>query len=334
MIRAFGKIRSVVVEHAGAAVIAAWLLIIFGSVASAQSTLRDFPTAITSNEVSGTIAPRALGDSRITTYYYYFNGNQGDIFINLVTENFSGDIDVFSFDGVRLLTRVVVLPDSEPVETGRVVYLRQPEKLLIRIQGRTPNDEPAKFRLKFAGSFLAVNESDASPVPELPTVPKPVIEEKPVEIARAGEVEPAEPKESPRSENAQSVPAESRVSKPEVTITDPTAAVTSKKEADLSVRPPERSNERTRDQRRTRNVPPAAESEPAKGVADRPAAPKEADPMENFGLVIIFKDGSKISRPMTEVLRFTIDRGVLTVIGKDGRIGRYSMRDVERVGIE
>jgi len=51
-------------------------------------------------------------------------------------------------------------------------------------------------------------------------------------------------------------------------------------------------------------------------------------------LVILFKDGSKIERPMTEVLRFTVDRGVLTVISRDGTVGRYSILDVAKVTIE
>jgi hypothetical protein len=294
-------------------------------VSNAQSTLRDHPTAITSNEVYGSIAPRPIGDSRTTTYYYYFNGDQGDIFISLVTENLAGDVDVFSFDGQRLLTRVVVLAEAEPSETGRVVYLRRPEKLLIRIQGRTPNDEPAKFRLKFAGSFLAVNEADAAPVPELPSVPKPVVEEKIRETAKAVEAAPVEPVVETEPEKAEPSDAEPIRATPEVVITDPKTVAAEERDPAESVKTPEPTRSRARNQRRTRNVTPEAEKEPAA---------KEADPMANFDLVVVFKDGSKIERPMTEVLRFTVDRGVLTVIGKDGRVGRYSMKDIERVGIE
>jgi hypothetical protein len=48
----------------------------------------------------------------------------------------------------------------------------------------------------------------------------------------------------------------------------------------------------------------------------------------------LFKDGTTIERPMSEVLRFTVDKGVLTVISKDGRIGRYSILDVAKVTIQ
>lgn len=328
------RIRYFAPECVPGFLLASCFLFISAFSANAQSTLRDYPTAITSNDLSGTIAPRPIGDSRVTTYYYYFNGEQGDIFINVVTENLVGDIDVFSFDGSRLLTRVVVLAEAEASETGRVVYLRKPEKLLIRIQGRATNDEPAKFRLKFAGSFLAVNEAEAAPVPELPSVPKPVIEEKTTEIARAAEAVPAKQELKTEPEKAAVANAEVKSTKPEVIITDPKAVVAEEKDPAEATRLPEPARSTARNQRRTRNATPDPEKAPATRDAEKEPAAKEADPMANFDLVVVFKDGSKIERPMTDVLRFTVDKGILTVIGKDGRIGRYSMKDIERVGIE
>jgi hypothetical protein len=65
-----------------------------------------------------------------------------------------------------------------------------------------------------------------------------------------------------------------------------------------------------------------------------PEKAAEPDPMEKVNLLILFKDGSTIARPMSEVLLFTVDKGVLTVIAKDGSIGRYSILDVAKVTIE
>ena len=113
----------------------------------AQSTSQNFPTPVTSNEISGTIRARDLGDARLTGYFYVFNGSQGDIFINVVTKNFNGDIDVFTADNLRPLTKIVVYADTADNETGRVIYLRQPEKLILRVEGRTPDDNPATFRI-------------------------------------------------------------------------------------------------------------------------------------------------------------------------------------------
>lgn len=302
------------------------VLVVLGSVSAihAQSTQQEFPTPIVSNEISGQIVTRAIGDPRPTTYYYYFNGDQGDIFVNLVTDNFAGDVDVFIAEGQRLLTRIVVLADTEPSETGRVVYLRKPERLLIRIQGRTPNDDPATFRIKFAGSFLAVKESEAQAVPELPTVPKPapdagrVAEAKPVKREAVPEkpVDIAEAKPVAEAPKPTGVKAEAN---PEPTVVEPEPKTPTRRER--------------RTARRERETPKPAETRTAEKPAEK-APEKPADPVANFRLVVIFKDGSKIERPMTEVLRFTVDRGMLTVISKDGRIGRYSMADVQRVGIE
>ncbi len=56
--------------------------------------------------------------------------------------------------------------------------------------------------------------------------------------------------------------------------------------------------------------------------------------MENIRLIILFKDGTKIERPMSEILKVGVDKGVLSVITKDGTIGRYSILDVEKMTIE
>jgi hypothetical protein len=56
--------------------------------------------------------------------------------------------------------------------------------------------------------------------------------------------------------------------------------------------------------------------------------------LENIRLIVLFKDGTRIERPMSEVLRVGVDKGVLTVISKDGAIGRYSILDVEKMTIE
>ncbi len=61
---------------------------------------------------------------------------------------------------------------------------------------------------------------------------------------------------------------------------------------------------------------------------------KAPDPLEHVNLIILFKDGTVIERPMSEVFRFSVDKAVLTVISKDGRIGRYSILDVSKVTIQ
>lgn len=129
-------------------------LILFLSVFSfSQSTDQNQPTPVSTSQIEGQINARDIGDSRLTTYYFLMMANRGDVFINVVTSNLNGDIDIFTADGLNPRTKITIYADSSENETGRVVYMRQAEKLIVRIQGRTPNDDPAIFQIKFAGSF-------------------------------------------------------------------------------------------------------------------------------------------------------------------------------------
>ncbi|MGH9819191.1 MAG: hypothetical protein ACRD43_03395, partial [Pyrinomonadaceae bacterium] len=142
---------------------------LFTAAAYAQSTSQNFPTPVTTGEVKGEIRARDIGDPRLTTYFYTFNGSQGDMFVNVVSKNFNGDIDIFIADGLKPLSKIVVYADISDTETGRVIYLRQPAKIILRVEGRTPNDDPAIFKLKFAGSFVASTDIGEQE-PDLPEV--------------------------------------------------------------------------------------------------------------------------------------------------------------------
>jgi hypothetical protein len=321
----------------------------------AQSTEQAFPTAVTENEIAGTIRARDVGDARLTTYYYTFGGGQGDLFLNVVTRNFNGDIDLFLADGLKPLTKIVVYADVQSVETGRVVYLRKPEKLLLRIEGRTPNDDAAEFRFKFAGSFVAVSPDDVLRPPKLPEVR--IGDETGIRVNSVGTIIP-QPKRTEEVARVDEKPTEETkvtLETPAVTIDDdrdvekPAVVVTDTLKTTPTVvptrRPARRPARRTR-RTATKTTPPVAPADeqavseapvsetPAKAPAKRAATkPKAPDPMENIQLLIMFKDGRKIERPMTEVLRFTVDRGMLTVISKNGTVSRYSILDVESVSI-
>ena len=142
----------------------------FSANAAAQSNDQRYPTPVTRSEIRGRIDARPIGDARLTQHFYVFDGEQGDIFVNIVAKNFTGDIDIFVQDGLRPLSKIVFYADYQNNETGRVLYLRKSERLLLRVQGRTPNDDPASYVIKFAGSFLAVNAADFPDAPELPVI--------------------------------------------------------------------------------------------------------------------------------------------------------------------
>jgi len=332
---------------------------------SAQSTNQNFPTAVTSNEISGTIRARDIGDARLTSYFYTFNGNQGDIFINVVTKNLDGDIDVFTADNLRPLTKIRVYSDNPEGETGRVIYLRQPLKLILRVEGRTPTDEPASFRIKFAGSFQAVAstpETDESKQPEVTSNQESdvrvnsvgtIIEVKPKPKPTTAKVEREEPKKTDEKAEPEKTETETakkdepekdeEAKKPEVIITDnlpekKDAAETKPEETVAEKETPKKTpTPRRRAGRRTNRSPNTAKTEtkakptPEKKTEIAPVAPSE---LTNIRLVVDFKDGRKIERPMSEILKFGVDKGILTIIAKDGSIGRYSILDIAKITVE
>ena len=359
--------------------IAVSAVMLFASIVIAQSNDQNFPTPVYNSEISGVIKSRDVGDSRLTSHYYTFEGGQGDLFINVQTSNLSGDVDVFAIPGLRPLTKMVMYADAAASETGRVLYLRKPETILLRIQGRTPGDEEASYRIKFAGSFLASKSQDTAP--EAPKVDSEtqtnvrvnsvgtIVEVVPKETPAPKEESPRVP-ESARKVDEKDTPEsakkgeESRAEvlppKQEVVITDPLAVkeklVVDKEE---SKKAPARRNSRSRRNSRReaearkdqelkdaeREVTDqkdaavtedevASEKEPSESRNAKVEQLKPVDPMAGIRLVIRFKNGGVIERPMTEVSKFTVERAVLTVVNKNGSVGRYQMIEVAGVTIE
>jgi len=338
--------------------------------AAAQSTNQNFPTPITANEIEGTIKARDVGDARVTSYYYQFDAGQGDLFINIVTRNLTADIDVFTVTGLKPLTKIVVYGDLTENETGRVLYFRKPEKLILRIQGRTPGDETATFRIKFAGSFVASTESESPAEPKLPILT--AKNESGIKVNSVGTIVAVIPKATPTPAAVATVATPDERDQPETEKEKPSEVTTAEeKPADVKIEEPEKKVEvvvtenvppktetvnppksgRTARGRRTAPPPVATVIKPKPENTEeatltttpppktRKTAPpksieKAPDPLEKINLVIQFKDGSVIERPMSEVLRFSVDKGLLTVIAKDGSIGRYSILVVEKVTIQ
>jgi hypothetical protein len=356
------------------------------SAISAQSTNQTYPTAITLNEISGRIVARDIGDARLTSYFYVFGGGQGDVFINVKTTNFNGDVDVFTAGNLKPLTKITIYADAATSETGRVVYLRQPGKLILRIEGRSPNDEAATFRIKFAGSFepvQAVAENSASETPEvksenqtdvrvnsvgtiLEIKPKPL--PSPKETVARREVKPKDRKTTGAPENNRNTEEkeiatdirenateeakkeerkqDTAVEKSEVEDEKNNAPVvivtenTAKKDETKTDREvlPEETKEKSFEkptETKAENNPENSEMAAVKSKArTKSKKVKEPNPLENIRLIVLFKDGTKIERAMSDVIKVGVDKGTLTVISKDGSIGRYSILEVAKMTIE
>lgn len=318
------------------------VLVLFAGMASGQSSDQQFPTPVRSSEIGAVIKPRDIGDSRSTTHYYTFEGEQGDLFINVQTRNFTGDIDVFVVQGLRPLTKIVLYADIPETETGRVIYLRKPETILLRVQGRTPGDDDASYRIKFAGSF-AVSKATGDGADSAPTVadrrpedarvnsvgtliprptPEPAVKSsEPGDSSGAVVERRKEESESKNAGSGDTAKIEEERSAPRVVITDPLLSEAEKVTARKTARP-----QKTPVVRRPKSESPAK-------PRPEPQAPAP-DPMAGLNLTIRLKDGSTIERQMTTIYRFTVERAILTVINKDGKISRYNMIEVASVTIE
>jgi hypothetical protein len=334
------------------AVLTAVLLVTAG--ARAQSTSQEFPTPVRSNEISGTIPARDVGDSRLTTHFYTFGGEQGDIFINVVTKNFDGDIDVFIAGTLRPLTKMVVYSDGSENETGRVVYLRQSQKLILRIEGRTPNDDAATYRVKFAGSFSPAVAAAESEEPKLPGIEKnadpdvtvnsvgTIISVKPKPTPKPLEKEPTKPEATTRRSDVTKKPE--KAGKTETQTNDPVPEKSdprsSKRDSDVAETDP--SEPKKSEKGKSEPAKPSNRKAPVRSPAKPKAQPdavtadpaKAPNPLEKVRLVVEFKDGTRLERLMSDVVRFTVDKGILTIINKDGTVGRYSILDVAKLTIE
>jgi hypothetical protein len=376
--------------------VSALIILFLLTSAEAQSTNQSYPTAVTSNEISGAIKARDLGDARLTSYFYAFNGNQGDVFINVVANNFNGNIDVFTVNGLRLLTKIVVFADASVNETGRVIYLRKPERLILRVEGRTPNDDPATFRIKFAGSFQALGENEQPDAPDEPKVAS--RSDSDVRVNSVGTIIQVKPKSTPRETVAEtkqikksvadetkaeeskkvnsedvvqqisvetntekSVIAETNVkdknernievseagNKIEVSVTENASPQIEKQSENIERANPAVEEVKEPNISKTETIKPEGTAKTtgttknSRGLK-RDAARKARDAktaelnvaLENIRLVVVLKDGAKIEKPMSEILRVGVDKGVLTVIAKDGTISRYSILDVAKMTIE
>jgi hypothetical protein len=320
-------------------------------VALSQSTEQKFPTLVKSNEISGKISARDIGDSRLTTYYYAFNGTQGDIFLTIESKNLNGDIDVFTVDELRPITKIALFAESSGNQTVRTIYLRKDEKLILRIEGKTPNDDDATFKIKFEGSFQPI--ADTETVTDAPKVkakndtdvivnsvgtiievkakptPTPKLEIAKVEKPKTPkEKRPAKtPKKEKEIPTVDETPTTSVTEMPTTTVDETKDVGDAPNTQKPSIKPPKTNKPKVE----------ITKTEKPKKPAKLKVPPKieSASALENVKLLVELKDGTNFERPMSEVLRVNVDKdGTLTIVTKDGKIGRYSILDVAKMTIQ
>src|SRR6185503_5768640 len=152
------------------------VFILGATVSFGQSVDVGAPTPVRSNTATGKIVARDLGDSRLTDHYFSFTGTPGDLLITIQSTNLNGDLDVFTAVTLRPLLKLSLYAESTaPVTKG--IYLRKREDLILRIEARSPNDDPGTYRIYFGGSFEPlpggpdIAEAEAEPSPEPAAAP-------------------------------------------------------------------------------------------------------------------------------------------------------------------
>ena len=340
------------------------LLGALAGVALPQSTDVAAPSPVRSSEVAGTIPARDLGDPRLTDHYYAFTGTPGDVLITVDSRNLNGDVDVFTFSGLQPLLKFTVYAGSSAPIT-KSIYLRRQQDLILRVEGRTPNDDEAVYRIRFGGSFAPLAaapwlaESDNGPTPT--TTPSETakkgrrvssvgarIDEPPAEVAEAPTPEPTPDSgtaetvaTAPKKAAAKPKPGNSRVRRPPAKKTQPTETATAQAEESATAnnenetRPPAESAEpepkpATPKRRPPRRGATARTVKPA--PAPEPATAQE--PLESGPrLLIETNDGTLVDRFMSSVRRVTVENGQVVVVGRDGKIQRIPLASVVRMTI-
>jgi hypothetical protein len=326
---------------------------------------------VLTNEVTGAIAARDIGDSRLTDHFFAFTGTPGDLLITVDSRNLNGDIDVFTLTGMRPLMKFSVYAGSS-MPTTKSIYLRKREDLILRIEARTPNDDEGTYRLRFGGSFepvagrsqaeaeggriagteelgavdvAAPGDKSGKKGRRVSSVGARVDEPVTNEVAARPTPEP-EPAEKPATEvtvpKARTRNVRSRTRPPASVRTRPPTAEkpTGEKPAAETKEEPaavsEGENKTTPESSATEAKTTTArkrtgKKSPTARAAEKPEPPPE--PESGPRLIIETSDGTLINRYMTSVRRVTVENGQVVVVARDGKVQRIPLASVVRMSI-
>ncbi|HKR02013.1 MAG TPA: hypothetical protein VJT09_15135 [Pyrinomonadaceae bacterium] len=295
--------------------------------ALAQSTDIQYPTPVRSNEISGAIAPRDIGDPRLTRYFYSFTGTPGDLIVSVESRNLEGDVDVFTAGALRPLAKLSMYA-GVAASGSKTIYLRTRQPLILRVEARTPNDDQGSFRISFQGAFEPIGSEVPDPEPVTPTLSSTTAKPGRRVTATGARIEEPEP-ETTATNTQPETPAPANETPPgeNPASTDTPATATATEPRPRSRTPSTRRarNRRSRSPQATRRTPAPAESS---------TAPQPLEPASGPRLIIETRDGMRVERYMTTVRRVTVERGQIVVVTTDGKIERQPMANVLRMAIE
>jgi hypothetical protein len=267
----------------------------------------------------------------------------------------NGDVDVFTAVTFRPLMKTSVYASSQTPEITKGIYLRTHQILILRVEARTPSDDPGTYHIRFGGTFqtfrggIPVASTEAEAAPEKSgtnrltsvgaTIPRP-----PAAITETAEAKPEPSPEKP----VENPPVETEALRK-------TTATNSRRTTGRQ--PPPRRNTRSvpvktpasakKTEKPATTETEAAKIEPAKPAEEKPETsekpietlkpeekPKPQEVPVGARLIVEEKDGTRIDRPMSTVRRVVVEGNMIVIVLKTGRIDRIPMSDVARMAIE
>jgi len=89
--------------------------------------------------------------------------------VTVNSRNLNGDVDIFTAVTYRPLLKISIYANTIPPEVTKGVYFRSRQILILRVEARSPDDDPGQYRITFGGSFqpfsggIPVAENSESP---------------------------------------------------------------------------------------------------------------------------------------------------------------------------
>jgi hypothetical protein len=247
--------------------------------------------------------------------------------------------------------KTTLIATSQSSEITKAIYLRTHQILILRVEARTPSDDPGTYHIHFGGTFapfsggipVAENSAPAETSPDKfdpnrlssvgATIPRPVEE-------TIAEPKPSREKATEKSAEETATAKTTATEKPATTSRRTTPRNPRRGTRPAAKPAPAKKTESTETQTESKETK-SEEEKPA--VTDRPAEatqPSSEKPKSQevapagAHLVIEEKDGTRIDRPMSTVRRVIVEGGTIVIVLKSGKIERIQMADVAKFAIE
>jgi hypothetical protein len=337
-------------RHRLAALLPAALLVLLLSALSAAAQSQDlgFPTAVSTNEISGRIVARDVGDARLTRHYYILAGAPGDLVFTVTSNNLNGDVDIFTAGSLRPMGKISIYAGSQPTSATRTIFLRQRESLILRVEARSANDDEGTYSVRFAGTFEPVMSAPTAPEESLtPTVSERTdrsVRRVTSSGARIDEPEPTPSNTETTASGTTETTTNTTTAQPSSSTTEAGAATSAPAETATTNSEPVRTARTTRRPRGRRSSsrtasprpqPAPTETSTEAASASSSGSTASAPATLNPRLIIETRDGMRQERFMSTVRSVTVQNGQVVIVSSNGaRTERISLASILKMSIE